>query len=305
MTALSTFASTILTKDVIAYQQQIGVLQVSGVDSSKFLQGQISCDMAKLTHTQSLYGAVCSVKGRIIANFFIVQKDDRILLLMPKDLIEKALIHFKKYAVFFKTELSNVSDQYRITSIQSQTNAAAPESLSEILPTQESDKGIRMTLSEYPAHIDWLIENADNTSPLTEQHRDYADLLNLLTARPLIHGVQSEETLPQWLNMQRTGGISFTKGCYTGQEIVARMQYRGKSKKQLALFTWQGQLDTTQDIQDEQGKNIGQVFQIAQADDRFVAQVILNVEPNETANFQLDGQPISLLPLPYQLEKAK
>jgi len=83
-------------------KQNIGVLRVTGLDSRKFLQGQITCDINKLSHDHGLYGAICSIKGRIISSFYLVQENDDILMLMSKDLIEKTLLHLKKYAVFFQ-----------------------------------------------------------------------------------------------------------------------------------------------------------------------------------------------------------
>ena len=299
MTALSSLADTMLSQDVIAHQRQIGVLQVSGGDGKKFLQGQITCDMSKLTTSQSLYGAVCSIKGRIIANFLVIQQDEQILLLMSKDLLEKTLTHLKKYAVFFKVELADASEAYCVTSIQTQATSAQPTQLTETLPTQADNNVIRLTLSEYPVRTDWLVEPAQNAS-LEEQNHQYADVLNLLIARPLIRAEQSEDILPQWLNMQRTGGISFTKGCYTGQEIVARMQYRGKSKKQLALFRWQGGPTSESNLSD---KAVGQVFAQANAGDWSVAQVILNIEPEELSAPKLGDTSVEPLALPYTLDK--
>ena len=151
--------------------------------------------------------------------------------------------------------------------------------------------------------VQWLIGSQDNTA-IAEKNQDLAPLA-ILNARPLINLEQSETILPQWLNMQSTAGISFTKGCYTGQEIVARMQYKGKSKKQLALVTWQGHIDTTKDIVDEQGKSVGQVFSSTQIKDTYYAQIILNVEPNEVEQLLLDNKEIILLPLPYALDSKK
>lgn len=302
MTALSSFADTMLSQDVIAHQRQIGVLQVSGVDGKKFLQGQITCDMNKLTPSHSLYGAVCSIKGRIIANFLVIQQDEQILLLMSKDLLEKTLTHLKKYAVFFKVELADASEAYCVTSIQTQATSAQPTQLTETLPTQADNNIIRLTLSEYPVRTDWLLEPAQNAS-LEEQNHQYADVLNLLIARPMIRAEHSEDILPQWLNMQRTGGISFTKGCYTGQEIVARMQYRGKSKKQLALFRWQGGPTSASNLTDLDDKTVGQVFAQANAEDWSVAQVILNIEPEELSAPKLGDTSVEPLALPYTLDK--
>jgi hypothetical protein len=83
------------------------------------------------------------------------------------------------------------------------------------------------------------------------------------------------------------------------------MQYRGKSKKQLILVTWQGHSDTTLDITDGQGKTIGQVFAVANIEETYFAQIILNIEPNEMDKILLGNQEVTLLPLPYPLDIKK
>ncbi|WP_417529214.1 YgfZ/GcvT domain-containing protein [Marinomonas shanghaiensis] len=296
--------STLQTQDVVMKQQDIGVLRVSGLDAKKFLQGQTTCDLNKLSQTNGLYGAICSIKGRIISNFYLVQRNDDVLMLMTKDLVEKTLLHLKKYAVFFKAELINEQDNYAVYTKLSAKSAEvlAPEQATLFTVDQKNDIAT-LTISHEPLLVQWLISSQDNTA-IAEKNQDLAPLA-ILNARPLINLEQSETILPQWLNMQSTAGISFTKGCYTGQEIVARMQYKGKSKKQLALVTWQGHIDTTKDIVDEQGKSVGQVFSSTQIKDTYYAQIILNVEPNEVEQLLLDNKEIILLPLPYALDSKK
>lgn len=296
--------STLQNKDVVIKQQDIAVLRVSGTDSKKLLQGQTTCDMNKLSQENGLYGAICSIKGRIISSFYVVQSDDDLLMIMAKDLVEKTLSHLKKYAVFFKTELIDEQDSFAIyTKLATKKTEADLNTTSPLFTTTQSRDIITLTVSNEPLETQWLITPASHT-PIEEKNQELAALA-ILSARPLINLKQSETVLPQWLNMQSTGGISFTKGCYTGQEIVARMQYRGKSKKQLALVTWQGNLDAAQDIVDKQGKSIGQVFSTTHIQDTHYAQVILNIDPSETEQLLLDNQKITLLPLPYPIDTKK
>ncbi|MFT4574099.1 MAG: folate-binding protein YgfZ, partial [Marinomonas primoryensis] len=189
------------------------------------------------------------------------------------------------------------------TKITSQRIDSVSKTLPERFITTNNNETITLTLCHDPIEIQWLITNQGNTT--VEAKNEGLAALAILAARPLIALEQSETILPQWLNMQSTGGISFTKGCYTGQEIVARMQYRGKSKKQLILVTWQGHNDTTLDITDGQGKNIGQVFAIANIEETYFAQIILNIEPNEMDKILLGNQEVTLLPLPYSLDIKK
>jgi len=306
MNTLSHLVTSLLDQDVTAPSTQLGVLRINGSDAGKFLQGQVSCDMAKLSEDKSLYGAICSVKGRIISNFFVIKEQEDILLVMSAPLVETALNHLKKYAVFFKVTLSVATDEFAIqASFTESDNPQTPDALDEWLPTTISDDAITLTISESPTRASLCLQRNANALADNAPASPQAELLSLLTARPLIGAEHSEEVLPQWLNMQRTGGISFTKGCYTGQEIVARMQYRGKSKKQLALFTWEGDTDVSSTLLDSEGKSIGSVFKAARYHDLNVAQIILNIEPTEVNDFFLGEQAVTLIPLPYRLENTK
>lgn len=294
--------SRLQNNSVIAKQHDIGVLRITGPDAKKLLQGQTTCDMNKLSDDCGLYGAICSIKGRIVSSFYLVQHHDEVLMIMAKDLVEKTLLHLKKYAVFFKTELVNEEDAFAVYAhITSSSTETTQATLAERLPVTQNDQNITLTLGHHPLEVKWLIRREENQAdyPAIEEKHSQLAGLSMLAARPLITLAQSDTLLPQWLNMQSTGGISFTKGCYTGQEIVARMQYRGKSKKQLALVTWQGQLDTTKDLLDEQGKSIGQVFSATYIEETGFAFVIINIEPSEAKALILDEQDVTLLALPY------
>ncbi|KZN13456.1 CAF17-like 4Fe-4S cluster assembly/insertion protein YgfZ [Marinomonas sp. TW1] len=299
MLALSEFVSKHLSAPATYPKHDIGVISITGADAKKFLQGQTTCDMNKLSVEAGLYGAICSNKGRIICNFFMLQKDDAILMLMSQDLIASSLAHLKKYAVFFKTDLTDATDTFQITETLSvSSQSTKPEQLAEQLPIATDIDSMQMQLLSYPFSIHWQVTEAkqadDNVS------NTMISGLALLAARPLIQLEQSEALLPQWINMQTTGGISFTKGCYTGQEIVARMQYRGKSKKQLALATWQGDIDTQQALLDGEGKNLGQILSVKQIGEDHIAQIILNQDITECSELFLDGKNIQLIELPYQ-----
>lgn len=296
--------STLQNKNVVMKQLDIGVLRVSGLDAKKFLQGQTTCDINKLSQDSGLYGAICNIKGRIISSFYIVQNNDDVLMVMARDLVEKTLLHLKKYAVFFKTELVDEQDNFTVYTKLAAKNIESDSNVSSnIFVTTQDNETITLTVSNEPLKVQLLIAPSNQTA-IEEENPELAALA-VLAARPLINLEQSETILPQWLNMQSTGGISFTKGCYTGQEIVARMQYKGKSKKQLTLATWQGNLDVTKNIVDEQGKNIGQIFAATHFQETNYAQVILNINPSDAEQLLLDNKVITLLPLPYSLDSKK
>lgn len=161
-----------------------GLLKVSGRDAHKLLQGQLTCDVNDLSPTQPQLGAHCNPQGRIISLFYLFNYQGDYYLQMPRDMIDIALKALKKYAPFFKVELTDASDESSII-----------ESLGSHLPT--------------------FLENGV----------------------AMIYPETSGVFLPHEINLPQLNGVSFNKGCYTGQEIIARMHYRGKLKNQLHLAT--------------------------------------------------------------------
>ncbi|MEC8483808.1 MAG: hypothetical protein VXY99_08305, partial [Pseudomonadota bacterium] len=213
------------------HSQDLGVISVQGPDSVKLLQGQTTADLKLVNEQTSVFGAVCTPKGRIIANFYILQNAaDSFLVVVKRDVLETLLAHLKKYAVFFKTELADVSTQYHVSSLFALTDTLEPQTQYELaIPTSHQDGCSQLVLNNT------YYQETLTVAPASEELPDAEDpaahkVMALLAARPLLGKEHLEEILPQWINMQRNGGISFTKGCYTGQEIVARMKYRGKSK---------------------------------------------------------------------------
>jgi len=156
-----------------------GLLKIAGIDAQKLLQGQLTCDITEITPTESRWGAHCNPQGRIISLFKIFRIDTDYYLQMPKSLLPIALKALQKYAVFYKTTLTDISDLH-------------PE----------------------------LIKPTDPNIPA-------------------IYPETSEKFLPHELNLHLMDAISFDKGCYTGQEIIARMHYLGKLKTHLSQIKLQ------------------------------------------------------------------
>lgn len=167
-------------------------LKVSGTDASKFLQGQLTCDINQANETQPVLGAHCNVKGRIESLFEIFKKDDVYFLLMPSSIIEHAYTTLKKYALFSKVTL-------------------------EIMELNDSGLSI-----EFPVTFDeWRLQRIEKGIP---------------TLFPETTG----KFLPHDLNLPTLNAVSFTKGCYLGQEIVARMQHLGKPKWHMVVADFIG-----------------------------------------------------------------
>ena len=219
----------------------VEIVRVKGADTDKFLQGQATCDIAAVNIDQAGRGAICTPQGRMISNFDIYRTGpDEIRLLLPQGMAEPTLTHLKKYAVFYKTELSLETGQ-RIAAVfgkgaDQQIAQLAGDANEHSAREIHRGRAIRIAADNWILAIDpdaaidlWrsisehVIPVGDNLWRLNKIRAGLADVVPQT----------SEEFIPQMLNLQHIGAISFRKGCYTGQEIVARMQYLGKLKRRM------------------------------------------------------------------------
>jgi len=220
----------------MSIQTELGLLKITGEHTKQFLQGQLTCDVNEVTASQSQLGAHCNPQGRIISFFRLFTKNGDYYLQMPRELIPIAMSALQKYAVFFKTILTDVSDD-----------------------------------STYAS--DW-------------KKRDIEQGI------PAIYPETSEKFLPHDLNLPQLNAVSFTKGCYTGQEIIARMQYRGKLKKHLYRATVHTTLPLKRgsDIYLE-GKSCGNIVDFCEMDNnRYELLVIAQEEDIQTQSLTIDAE---------------
>lgn len=214
--------------------QTFSLLQVQGTDAQKFLQGQVTCDITQLSSTKGSYGAHCTPKGRVLFTFFILRRaDDCFWLQILSSQIEQAIKDLKKYAVFFKLQITDISEQFPIRLV---TNHLSKENLSTSIQIdiQQDEKGfIRQRHPNY-----WEIAGRP-AIPLDHVQPVEGSLWQGLDIHQGIAQVQPETRelfTPEDLNYPLIDAVSFRKGCYTGQEIVARMHYKGKHKRHTHLF---------------------------------------------------------------------
>lgn len=190
-----------------------GILSVSGADAAKFLQGQLTCDVTSAANNPLRLGAHCNPQGRIVSLFRIASVSDQYFLLMPKNLIPVALSALKKYAVFFKAKLEDVSDAFKLY---------GSDDLSVC-------SGVFAKISDAPLRYLMMTEKTLSTN----FHENVWKRQDIIEKIPAIYAETSGKFLPHELNLPALDAVCFKKGCYTGQEIIARMQYRGKVKTQL------------------------------------------------------------------------
>jgi folate-binding protein YgfZ len=223
-----------------------GFVSIAGPDSGKFLQGQTSCDWKNITPSKASRGSYCNIKGRVQCNFLggMLNEND-VLLRMSEDLCDNFCTALAKYIVFSKAKMHNASEQWAAIGVVGPNAAALIANLFGTSPEQpleaiSSDNGMALQLDEQgqrfecwipAAHIETLWSDLSEAADLRDTKA--WEQLNIDAGIGEVCAATADLFLPQMLNMQLTGGVSFKKGCYTGQEVVARMEYRGKLKKRM------------------------------------------------------------------------
>ena len=296
-----------------------GVLAVRGADASKFLQGQLTCNLNYLSDAQASLGARCTQKGRMQSSFRILLEGDGVLMAMASELLEPQLADLKKYAVFSKSKLTDESAAWVRFGLEH--GDAALNALGLDLPAVTDSVArhgglVAIRVSPDRAEL-WVAANQaaavkqQLAAVLAEGELNQWLLGQIRAGIGQVMAGTRELFIPQMLNLQAIGGVSFKKGCYTGQEIVARMQYLGKLKRRLY------RLQLTGDALPEPGaplfspshaSAIGEVVIAAQAGQDIELLAVLQAEAAEGGDVHLgslEGPALTLLDLPYELDRDR
>jgi len=295
--------ATLNVKNVVSVNHR-GFIKLSGPDSEKFLQGQVTCDLTQLDTQSSLNGAHLTPKGRIIFLFSITRDSQGALLLETNpSVIELAMASFKKYSVFFKTEITEVTDQF-VSVLFSGPNADT------IINKIDADTSRLIGIDTYSLSI-----RAERTQAclskvsgeLIPAGQGYSDLLRIRSGTADVTAESSDSFIVQMINLDAQNYISFKKGCYTGQEIVARAHYRGTVKRRMYILN----LATStlpaigEGLINSDGKVIGNVTNVALASDKTIEILailaIKSADSTQVKFADLDFIDLTQRPLPYEI----
>lgn len=295
---------------------------ITGADSEKYMQGQVTADVNQLTEQQHLLVAHCDAKGKMWSNLRLFRDGDGFAWLERRSLREAQLTELKKYAVFSKVAIAPDDERVLLGIAGFQARAALANIFSE-LPNSEkqvvSEGASTLLWFEHPAERFLLITDVATAESLTEKLRGEAALnnsqqwlaLDIEAGIPVIDSANSGQFIPQATNLQALGGISFKKGCYSGQEMVARAKFRGANKR--ALWSLAGKAsrvpEAGEDLELQMGENwrrTGTVLAAVQLDDgQVLVQVVMNNDMEADSVFRVrdDANTLHIVPLPYSLEE--
>ncbi|MEW5559208.1 tRNA-modifying protein YgfZ [Enterobacter asburiae] len=296
---------------------------ITGKDSESYLQGQVTADVAQMTDHQHLLAAHCDAKGKMWSNLRLFREPEGFAWIERRNVRDAQLTELNKYAIFSKVSI--VPDNARVLlGVAGFQARAALANLFSTLPDGENqaarDGDSTLLWFEHPAERFLLVVSEETAQRVTDALRGEAALnnsqqwlaLNIEAGLPVIDSANSAQFIPQATNIQALGGISFKKGCYTGQEMVARAKFRGANKR--ALWSLAGSAsrvpEAGEDLELKMGENwrrTGTVLAAVQLDDGSVrVQAVMNndMEPDSVFRVREDAGSLRIEPLPYSLEEA-
>ncbi len=320
----STFSDTgsAEDEDIICDLSHISTIVVAGGDAADVIQGQFTNDVNKVDEEHSQISAFCNNKGRMLANFRLFQNQQNYFLSIRSDLVESSIEHLQKYVLRAQVAIQDVSEQLIHIGISGKN---AQTLLSPFIDKLNTD------VDSVSANDDYIAIRVAGTVPRYQilcslQHARklwdaisgkakvvnsaFWDYLDISSGLPLIDSNTRAEFVPQMVNMELINGVSFEKGCYTGQEIVARTHYLGKQKRRSyhikilsnTIPKAGDQLATQTSTDNQYTGTLVTVYQTAENEYQALAVIQIKAAESDELKLKDADAKISILELPYSLE---
>ncbi|RRW73664.1 tRNA-modifying protein YgfZ [Pantoea dispersa] len=299
------------------------LVSVQGKDSTSYLQGQLTLDVAALDAAQHRPAAHCDAKGKMWSNLRLFHRGEGYAYVVRRNLREQQVTELKKYAVFAKVTIAADDDAVLLGVAGFQARAALanvftmlPDATTPVVQQDDTtllwfaEPAERFLLVTTPAQAEALQQKLAGEAQLNDSTQWLA--LDIAAGVPVIDSATTAQLIPQATNLQALDAISFKKGCYTGQEMVARAKFRGANKR--ALYWLAGSAskvpDAASSLELQMGdkwRRTGTVLSGVQLDDGSVwVQAVLNndLEPDSVLRVEGDESgKLTIQPLPYSLEE--
>lgn len=288
----------ILTENCHVTCDHLAVLEVQGPDAKNFLQGQLSCDLNKVTAKQWQWGIYANLQGRAVCLFLLFTWQDKYYLILSADLAEKVLAILSKYSVFSKVDITHLTTT--LTGFIRQ-----PHPLFQIANDHEVQATEHAVCLAFPGPTKrYLVmgEIPPVESPLVDATVwRYSDILAGIAN---ITAATSEKFLPHRINYHLIGALDFKKGCYLGQEVIARMHYRSEIKHHAQIVTLKQEVMPGDTLFDPETQNkVAQVIDCVKENEETWLALISIADNHPTQLKSQTSEPfhINIKNLPYEL----
>ncbi|GGP28087.1 CAF17-like 4Fe-4S cluster assembly/insertion protein YgfZ [Silvimonas amylolytica] len=302
---------------VISPLSQFGLIRFRGEETGTFLQGQLSSDVRQLETGLAQYSSYSTPKGRMLASFLVFRMGDDYLLQISRDLQAAIQKRLSMFVMRSKTKADDASTEIALIGVAGQHAAAAVKAVAGDVPVADFahhawSQGVVLALpngrfemavaaQEVPAV--WQALQQAGATPVGEP---VWRLSEVRAGTPWITASTQEEFVPQMANMELIGAVSFNKGCYPGQEIVARTQYLGKLKRRMYRVRVEAEVTAGQDVfsPEMNGQASGKIM-LAAPVGKGTSEALVVVQTSSLEHGlhlgEVSGPQVQVLDLPYEV----
>jgi len=285
------------------------LLRAHGADAAAFLQGQLTQDVVGLRMGEARLSGYCSAKGRLLASFVVWRMGaEEFGLLCSADLAAAVRKRLSMYVLRARCRVDDASGEWSVFGLAGATAQRLTDGAKPWSARQHGAQWLIAVPAAEQVPRGLLVQPAAAQAPALPALDAHAwSLLEVLSGVPRITAATAEQFVPQMVNFELVGGVHFQKGCYPGQEVVARSQYRGTIKRRMHLFATNGSAQPGQEVfhSDDAAQPAGLVVNAAEVTGsgcRLLAEVKLaSLEGGSLHLGSADGPLLQRLPLPYPI----
>jgi folate-binding protein YgfZ len=288
----------------------MGVIRAAGTDAISFLQGQLTQDVAQLGLSEARLAAFCNAKGRMQASFIVLKRsDEELLLVCSLDILPATLKRLSMFVMRAKAKLSDASDEFMLYGLAGEVVTSQGGDTSRVWSKTDTGSACLVVLppASHTARALWCAPVGTPPPALPAIEFNQWQWLSVRSGVAMITQPIFEALVPQMLNYESVGGVNFKKGCYPGQEVVARSQFRGTLKRRAYIVHANAELKVGQEVFNsaDTEQPCGLVASAAPAPGGGF-DAIVSIQTSAVIDGQLtaesaSGPLLTVLPLPYPL----
>jgi folate-binding protein YgfZ len=336
MTTMQTLHEKLLTPTLPAYAIEgadsqaamvsllhLRAYRISGDDASSFLQGQFTNDVNLVSADQAQLSAYCTPKGRMLAIFYLCRWQNDYVLICPADIAESFMQRLKMYIMRSKVSIAEASDEVLLGIIDPEQTLPSQIFSSSCVTTDDTDKQhsyVAACTDDYlcftlpgPSNRYLMLCKSDASDEITQSLQKIEHVfpesvwkqMDIMSGLPFVDADTQELFVPQMTNMELIEGVSFSKGCYPGQEVVARLHYLGNANRRMFQFSCHSDKDLTtgEDIVSTlSDKAIGKVLSVEKTSEQdWIGLAVLRIENIQEDGLQCKDSRITITSLPYNV----
>lgn len=280
----------------VTHLPSLGILEISGNDARSFLHGQLTSDILSLEEGQSSWSAWCQANGRVITTLLITMTAGHYYLILPADMAEAVHKRLKMFVLRAQVKVDNISDRYACL------GAHIDPAETEADPINWDFSIIRARLPNDEQRTHWITGRSELTALLSGLASNGIRIINdqrwqqqdINSGIVWISAATTDQALPQELGLEQLHGLSYDKGCYPGQEIIARLHFRGRQKRQLCTARSDTPALPGTTVSNATGTNTGLVLAAArEIDGKTLLLLLVDTELTPDRMIQLHGNPLA------------